>query len=132
MSHQVETTGTPRDQALEPHLAAFIQGKVNTFVKWDLARFFDANPHLADTSAAIAQCVGRDADEVSAALAELVTAGVFVRLTIAEPDSANLQAVFRLTPEADMRTQLHDFVQACDDPAFRINAIRQVMNTPGA
>lgn len=122
-------------QSESPHesqLDAFIQEKVNTFVKWDLARFFDANPYLADTSAAIARCVGREADEVKTALGELVQAGVFVQILVAEADAENTQTIFRLTPEAEMRTQLHAFVQACDDPAFRINAIRQVMNTPGA
>lgn len=128
MALQVET---PRDEASDPRLIVFMQERVNTFAKWDLVRFFDANPHLVDTPAAIAQSVGRDAAEVSGALAELVTAGVFVALNIADSDSRP-QAVFKLTPEAGVRTQLRAFVQACDDPTFRMNAIRQVMNTPGA
>jgi len=45
---------------LDPELLTFLKGTVNTFVKWDLVRFFHENPHTTDTAENIARYAGRD------------------------------------------------------------------------
>ena len=59
---------------LDPKMIEFLHDKVNSFVKWDLIRFFHDNPHAADTAENIARYTGRDILAISDELAELVVA----------------------------------------------------------
>ena len=45
---------------MDPVLLDFVKTKVNSFVKWDLVRFFHENPHTADTVENIAKYAGRN------------------------------------------------------------------------
>jgi len=44
---------------MDPTLLDFVKQKVNSFIKWDLVRFFYENPHTADTVENIAKYAGR-------------------------------------------------------------------------
>src|SRR5882672_5765094 len=61
---------------IDPRLLDFIRTKVNSFIKWDLVRFFHDNPHTTDTADGIARYTGRDVRTVEPELRQLVNAGV--------------------------------------------------------
>ena len=62
---------------MDPILLDFVKNKVNSFIKWDLVRFFHENPHTADTVENIAKYAGRNVTAVEPELEELVDSGGF-------------------------------------------------------
>jgi hypothetical protein len=111
----------------DPLILQFVHDKLNTLVKWDVARFFNDNPHAVETAPVIAQTVGREQEgaDVATALEELAEAGILQRQSLPQAD------VFRLGGDAEMRTLLSDFVSACDDKDFRARAIQEVIERGG-
>ena len=61
---------------MDPVMLDFVKTKVNSFIKWDLVRFFHENPHTADTVDNIAKYAGRNVDAVEPELEELVESGI--------------------------------------------------------
>jgi len=106
---------------MDPELLDFLKTKVNTFIKWDLVRFFHENPHTADTAANVGRYVGRDVGTIDAELGELVGAGVLERQRVGE------LVVYALTSDAPMRGLIRQFAQACDDRQFRVKAIYHII-----
>lgn len=107
---------------MNTRLLEFLRRKVNTFVKWDLIRFFNDNPHTADTAENIARYIGREPREVTSELLGLVENGVLTTKT------AGGVRIFRLIDDNDTRQIVNEFVSACDSREFRVEAIRQVIN----
>jgi len=107
---------------IDPQILDFLQAKVNTFVKWDLVRYFHDNPHAADTADNIARYISREAQIVEVELTELVQANV---LQQREP-SVNVR-VYSLTADDDIRDLVSRFVRACNDRNFRVKAISHVI-----
>lgn len=103
----------------------FLRHKVNSFVKWDLVRFFHDNPQTADTASSIAQVVGRDIPTVSLELDGLVKAKVLVKETVSG------QEIYRLSTDKDVRKIVRDFMDACHDHDFRVQAINYVIHGMG-
>ncbi len=108
---------------IEPSLLEFLRKKVNSFVKWDLVRFFHDNPHAADTAENIARYIGRDARTIASELDELAETGVLER------SSAAGHAIYSLASDRAMRDLVGGFVRACDDRQFRVKAIYHVMRS---
>ena len=106
---------------IDPKLMEFLREKVNTFVRWDLIRFFHDNPHAMDTAENIAHYTGRDVRPVEAELMGLVEDKV-LRL-----NQASNVKVFSLSNDATVRDMVERFVLACDDRQFRVKAINQVI-----
>jgi len=104
----------------------FLQRKVNSFIKWDLVRFFHDNPHTADTAENIAQVVGRDIHTIQRELDGLVNVGVLMLRSISG------QGIYQLSDNDDIRRTIHEFVAACHDRDFRVKAINYVVNSMGA
>src|SRR5512139_3720065 len=94
---------------MAPQLLEFLKTKVNSFVKWDLVRFFHENPNTTDTAENIARYAGRKATAIEAELGELVGAGVLERQRIGE------LTVYSLANDPAMRSLVQQFVLACDD-----------------
>lgn len=108
---------------LDPQMVSFLQNKVNTFVKWDLIRFFHDNPHTADTAENIARFIGRDILAITDELAQLVEANVLIGQMVSG------RAIYRLADDHDMRDMVSTFVRACDDRMFRVKAIHHVIRS---
>jgi hypothetical protein len=106
---------------MNPQLLDFIKTKVNSFVKWDLVRFFYENPTTADTAENIARYAGRNASAVKPELEELVKSGVVQRR--ATDDTA----IYSLVEDADTRRLIEQFVLACEDRHFRVKAVYHVI-----
>lgn len=106
---------------LDAAMRAFLLDKVNSFVKWDLVRFFHQNAHAADTAENIARYTGRDAETVQAGLDGLVESGVLQRKT------SRKQIIYQLVKDASVRELVSTFVRACDDRLFRVAAIHEMV-----
>lgn len=99
----------------------FLRKKVNSFIKWDLVRFFHDNPYTADTAANIAAVVGRDTSVIIRELEGLVKTEVLIK------ERVSGQVIYRLTTETDTRQLIREFVVACHNREFRVHAINQMM-----
>ncbi len=106
---------------IDPRLLDFIRTKVNSFIKWDLVRFFHDNPHTTDTADGIARYTGRDVRTVEPELRQLVNAGVL------QSSDINDLTVYTLATDTDTRKLINRFILACDDRQFRVKAIYHVI-----
>ncbi len=106
---------------MDPHLLNFLQTSVNSFVKWDLVRFFHDNPHAADTADNIARYIGRDPHLVADELAGLVETGVLHQNDV--PGAR----IIALSSDPEVQAVVKDFLVACADRQFRVKAIYHVI-----
>jgi hypothetical protein len=106
---------------MDARLLDFLKTRVNTFVKWDLVRFFHENPNTADTAENVARYAGRDPVAIEQELAELAETGVLHRETVGG------MVVYSLATGQEMRDLIDQFVLACDDRQFRVKAIYHII-----
>jgi hypothetical protein len=106
---------------MNPRLLEFLQSKVNSFVKWDLVRFFHDNPHTTDTADNIARYAGRGVGAIQSDLIELTQDGVLEESRLGD------MVVYSLSPDREIRDLLEAFVQASDDRQFRVKAIYHII-----
>jgi hypothetical protein len=106
---------------INPQLLEFLKTKVNSFIKWDLVRFFYENPNTTDTSENIARYAGRDVAAIEAELGELVGAGVLERHRVGD------LTVYSLVDDPNTRDLIQRFVLACNDRQFRVRAIYHII-----
>lgn len=100
----------------------FLRNKVNSFIKWDLVRFFHDNPHTRDTAENLANYTGRDVKTIERELNGLVS--VQVLLT----DEVGSAKVYRLSDDPEVRRTISAFMEACQDREFRVKAIHHVIH----
>ncbi len=106
---------------MDPQLLEFLKTKVNSFVKWDLVRFFHDNPYTTDTADNIARYAGREIGMVERELADLAAEGVLQMNVIGG------LGVYSLATDARMRELINRFILACDDRQFRVKAIYHII-----
>ena len=106
---------------MDPKLLEFLRTKVNSFIKWDLVRFFHDNPHTTDTAENIARYTGRDPRTIESELIELARSGVLEMQRVGDFQ------VYTLATDRDMRGLIDRFILACDDRRFRVKAIYHVI-----
>ena len=106
---------------MDPRLLEFLQTKINSFVKWDLVRFFHDNPHTTDTAERIARYAGRSVETIRTELAELAEDGVL------DENQLGDMVVYSLATDRQLRDLLEQFVKASDDRQFRVKAIYHII-----
>ncbi|MBI3742025.1 MAG: hypothetical protein HY257_09775 [Chloroflexi bacterium] len=106
---------------LDPELLQLIQTQLNTFLKWDLVKFFGENPGTLDSAAQIAVYIGREASTVEAELDELAGAEMLQR------DDRAAARVYALTNNPATHALLQKFLRACNDRDFRVKAMYHLM-----
>ena len=106
---------------MDPRLLEFLQKKINSFVKWDLVRFFYDNPHTTDTADNIARYAGRSVETIRNELAELSQEQVLDETQLGD------MTVYSLASDRQTRELLEQFVQASDDRQFRVKAIYHII-----
>ena len=106
---------------MDPELLDFLKTKVNSFVKWDLVRFFYENPNSTDTADNVARYVGRDVSAIEVELGELVGTRVLERSRVGD------LWVYSLVSDAETRKRVDQFILACDDRQFRVKAIYHII-----
>jgi hypothetical protein len=99
----------------------FLRNRVNSFIKWDLVRFFHHNPHTRDTAENIAQYMGRDLHVVERELNELV------KVRVLQTDIITGTNVYCLSDDTETRRLINAFMEACQDRDFRVKAISHVI-----
>lgn len=99
----------------------FLRDRVNSFIKWDLVRFFHDNPHTADTAENIAGFIGRDTRTVQRELDALVKADVLAMQRAGET------SIYRLSTDHETRHLVNEFVALCHNRDFRVKAIQVVI-----
>lgn len=106
---------------IDPNLLGFLNKYVDSFIKWDLLRFFFNNPHTIDTVDNIARYAGRNPESVEEELAELAMRGLL------EETRMGSLVVYALSADPETRDLLARFIQASEDRQFRIRAIYYVI-----
>ena len=106
---------------MDPALLDFVKSKVNTFIKWDLLRFFYENPHTADTAENIARYVGRSAAAVKAEVQELVDSDLMEQRLVAD------LPIYTLTQKEETRKLISLFLTACQDRNFRVKVVYHII-----
>ena len=106
---------------MDPALLDFVKAKVNSFIKWDLVRFFYENPNTADTVENIAKYAGRNAAAVEPELEEMVESGVMQKREVEGT------VIYSLAENEDMRELVDQFILACDDRHFRVKAVYHII-----
>ncbi|MBC8097983.1 MAG: hypothetical protein H7Y11_00945 [Armatimonadetes bacterium] len=99
----------------------FLRHKVNSFIKWDLVRFFHDNPHTKDTLENLARYVWREPKTIERELNELVVAQVLRK------EEVNGAMLYLLSDHAEVQRLINVFMEACQDRDFRVMAIAQVI-----
>jgi hypothetical protein len=117
------TRHTPTNDGIEPGLSAFLQQKVNTFIKWDLIRFFHDNPHAASTVEDVARYTGREVWAIRDDMQQLANTGVL------NQTEHSGRTIYTLAADDAMRSLIQKFVMACDDRSFRVKAINLVISS---
>ena len=107
---------------MDPTLLEFVKKKVNSFIKWDLVRFFYENPHTTDTVENIAKYAGRNADAVRPELEDLVDSGIMQKKILGDNTP-----VYSLSADEDMRALVDKFILACEDRHFRVKAVYHII-----
>ena len=106
---------------MDSRLLDFIKNKVDSFIKWDLVRFFYGNPHTADSVENIAKYAGRNTAAVQSELEELVESGVM------EMQLLDDLPVYSLASDEEMRQLIEKFILACEDRHFRVKAVYHII-----
>jgi hypothetical protein len=106
---------------MDPDLLAFVKAKVNSFIKWDLVRFFSENPHTADTVENIAKYAGRNSAAVKPELEDMVASGMM------EKRELEGVSIYSLAKNEDMRELVNRFIAACEDRHFRVKAVYHII-----
>ena len=106
---------------IDPILLDFIKTKANSFVKWDLLRFFYDNPHTADTVKNIANYAGRNVDMVTPELEDWVESGLMQKQIL------DKTPIYSLSIDETMRALIDQFMLACEDRQFRVRAVYHII-----
>jgi hypothetical protein len=106
---------------MDPRLLEFLQTKVDSFVKWDLIRFFHDNPYTTDTAENIARYAGRAVEAIRKDLAELAASGVLEETRLSD------MTVYSLSRDPETRELMEEFVEASSDRQFRVKAIYHII-----
>ena len=106
---------------MDPSLLDFVKTKVNSFIKWDLIRFFHENPNTADTAENIAHYTGRHVSAVRPELDQLVESRVMGRR------EASQTAIYSLPVDLEARELIDRFTLACEDRHFRVKAVYHII-----
>jgi hypothetical protein len=108
---------------MDPLLLRFLTDKVDTFIKWDLVRFFHENPHTTDTAQNIARYAGRDAEEVRLDLAALARDGVLEQSRLGD------MTVYSLALDSTMRELVKRLVESATDRQFRLKLLYHIVRS---
>jgi hypothetical protein len=102
-------------------LLDFIQTRVNSFIRWDLVRYFNDSPTRKETCEQVAKGTGRDVHTVGRELEGLVEVGI-----LTSEDKAGVRQ-YKLVRDKHTRQLIKQFMQACHDRQFRIEAIQAII-----
>lgn len=110
----------PNNLQLNEEVEAFVNKYIDSFVTWDLIVFFNHNPNVFDTSNNIARKIGRNEEEVSAALEELKNKNVLNLLN-------KTPRIYTFEPSNEIKQMIGKFVELLKDPVARLQIVSLVL-----
>jgi len=102
---------------LGPSVTKFVGSHVTSLLTWDILVFFDRNPDAVLDDAGLANRLGRRSEEIGPEVESLCDAGIL--------ECAGGLIRYRPTPE--LREQVGEFVEACQDRGRRLALIALVL-----
>ena len=105
----------------EQALLDFTKTRINSFIKWDLVKFFYNNAHTMDTVENIARDIGRKLEAVRPEIEDLVEDGILEKRVL------NDKPIYSLTTNETIRTLVEQFVLACENRFFRVKAVECII-----
>lgn len=106
---------------LGPSVTQFVESHVRSLLAWDILVFFHRNPDTALDAVALADRLGRRAEEVAPEIDSLCRGDIL--------DCR--EGLVRYQPTAELREQVTQFVEACQDRGRRLALIALVLHSIG-
>lgn len=106
---------------LGPTVIAFVERHVSSLLAWDILVFFHRNPDAVLDVAGLAARLGRKVDEVEPEV-EILADGRILQYA---------GGLIRYRPTPELRLQIGDFVDACQDRGRRLALIALVLHRIG-
>ena len=106
---------------MDPELLGFVQVAVDSFIKWDLVRFFDENPHVIDTAENIMRYIGRNSEIVQSALIDMSAQGILVQ------EHVGRLVIYSLSTNPKVRNLIQRFAVASEDRQFRVKVVYHII-----
>ena len=108
---------------MDPTLLDLVKTTVNSFTKWDLARFYSENPHSVVTAETVARRLrgNRNPAVVRLALEELAEGGLIQKFIYDETTS-----YYALATDDRTKDLINSFIIACEDDDFRLKTVYHI------
>jgi hypothetical protein len=106
---------------MPPELLRFVKETVNSFVKFDLLRFFHENQFTYESVESMAHLINHDQNAIGVALEELAGQGILEGTAVGDTK------LYSLTKNAPIRRLVQDFVAACEEKEFRVKLIFHII-----
>ena len=106
---------------LGPTVTQFVEGHVRSLLAWDIVVFFHRNPDAVLDPAGLASRLGRRVEEVEPEIESLCDGRILQRAG----------GLIRYKPNDELRSQVAEFVDACQDRGRRLALIALVLHRIG-
>lgn len=106
---------------LGPTVTQFVELHVRSLLAWDIVVFFHRNPDAVLDSSGLASRLGRRVEEVEPEIDSLCDGHILQRAG----------GLIRYKPSAELRDQVGEFVDACQDRGRRLALIALVLHRIG-
>ena len=102
---------------LGPSVTRFVEGHVRSLLTWDILVFFDRNPDAVLDETGLASRLGRRQEEIGPEVESLCDARIL----------QCAGGLIRYEPTPELREQVGEFVEACQDRGRRLALIALVL-----
>lgn len=103
---------------LGPNVTRFVERHVRSLLTWDILVFFERNPDAVVDSEGLATRLGRRVEEIDSEIGPLCESQILVCTG----------GLLRYQPSTEMRDNVRDFVDACQDKGRRLALIALVLH----
>ncbi|NTU70431.1 MAG: hypothetical protein HGB10_01200 [Coriobacteriia bacterium] len=106
---------------LGPTVTQFVENHVRSLLAWDILVFFHRNPDTVLDASGLASRLGRRVEEIEPEI-EMLCQGRILQ---------QAGGLIRYKPSAELKAQVGDFVDACQDRGRRLALIALVLHRIG-
>jgi hypothetical protein len=110
---------------MDEDLLDLLKNRLDSFIKWDLIKFFHYHANSVHQIEDLAEQMRRDPKDLEAEANELIAAGIVDRRWLGG------QSAFALTEDPATRQLVEKFMQACEDRYFRMKVVYHILRGMG-